>query len=193
VFPLDVQRTPVDFLAADGHKWLLGPEGAGLFYVRNEHLDRLRPVGIGWHSVEHSREFHRIELKLKPSASRFEGGSPNAVGFIGLAESLATLLRYGPEQISRRVLELTDFACEKFRELGCRVVSDRSTWAKSGIVAVEVPGADPTALRQRCLEAGVVVSVRAGRLRISPHAYNGEEDIERLMDVLRFALGQKGK
>ncbi len=95
VFPLDVQATPVDFLAADGHKWMLGPEGAGLFYLRREHLDRLRPIGVGWHSVVHAADYNRIELELKPSAARYEGGSQNMVGFIGLAESLELLLEFG--------------------------------------------------------------------------------------------------
>jgi selenocysteine lyase/cysteine desulfurase len=65
VFPLDVSATPIDFLAADGHKWLLGPEGAGIFYLRPEHLGRLRPIGLGWHSVVHASDYTRIELALK--------------------------------------------------------------------------------------------------------------------------------
>ena len=87
-FPLDVSRTPLDFLAADGHKWLLGPEGAGLFYLRREHLDRLRPLGVGWHSVVQAADYNRIALELKPTAARYEGGSQNMAGFIALAESL---------------------------------------------------------------------------------------------------------
>ena len=83
-FPLDVKKTPVDFLAADGHKWLLGPEGAGVLFVRREHLDLLRPLGVGWKSVVHSHDFTRIELVLKDAAERYEGGSPNTAGFIGL-------------------------------------------------------------------------------------------------------------
>lgn len=188
VFPLNVEHEPVDFLAADGHKWLLGPEGAGVFYVRREHLDRLRPIGVGWHSVVHAQDFSRIALELKPSAARFEGGSHNAVGFIGLGESLRLLLEYGVARVAERVLHLTDIACERLKSLGASIVSDRSAKAKSGIVAFEVPGVDPVMLKERCRQAGVVVSVRAGRLRISPHAYNNEEDLDRLCEVIKSSL-----
>lgn len=188
VFPIDVEREPIDFLAADGHKWLLGPEGAGIFYVRREHLERLRPVGVGWHSVVHAHDFSRIALELKPSAARFEGGSHNAVGFIGLAESLRLLLDFGVERIAERVLELTDFATERLKALGAQIASDRSAAAKSGILAFHIPGVDPAVLKERCRQSGVVVSVRAGRLRISPHAYNSEEDIDRLCSVIKSSL-----
>src|SRR5262249_9043598 len=84
VFPLDVQAAGVDALAADGHKWLLGPEGAGLLYVKQTWLDRLRPLMIGWNSVAR-RDFHTVQWEPKPSAARYEGGSANLSGFIGLA------------------------------------------------------------------------------------------------------------
>ncbi len=185
VFPINVKEIPVDFLAADGHKWLLGPEGAGIFYVRKEHLDRMKPIGIGWQSVVHAHDFHRIELNLKPSAERFEGGSHNSVGMIGLGESLSLLTRLEPARIALRVLELTDYACEGLTGLGARIISNRSPGLKSGIVAFELPGVDPHEIKQRCYEAGIVLSVRGGRLRISPHAYNNEEDVDRLLGVLR--------
>jgi selenocysteine lyase/cysteine desulfurase len=182
VLPLDVSATGVDFLAADGHKWLLGPEGAGLFYVRREHLDRIRPTGVGWHSVPH--DFSHIELVWRDTAARFEGGSQNMVGMIGLLESLKLLSGYGPEAISRRIFEITDLACRRLAGCGAVVASDRSPEHKSGIVSFELPGRDSAALRRRCLERGVVLSFRGGRLRISPHAYNDEEDVERLIAAL---------
>jgi selenocysteine lyase/cysteine desulfurase len=187
VVPLDVRRTPVDFLAADGHKWLLGPEGAGVFFSRKEHLRRLRPLGLGWHSVTHDHDFARIELAVKPSCARYEGGSQNMAGAIALKASVELLARFGPESICRRIFELTDLACRRLEAIGARVRSDRSPEHKSGIVIFDLPGRDPHALRKRCLERGVVLSCRAGGLRISPHAYNDSSDIDRLIDALQDA------
>lgn len=184
VFPLDVRRTPIDFLAADGHKWLLGPEGAGIFYLRREHLDLLRPLGIGWNSVVHEHDFTRIELDFKGTAERYEGGTMNAAGFIGLGGSLELLLRYGQEAIGRRVLQITDLACRRLAAAGAAIESCREPEHASGIVSVRVPGRDPDALRKQLLQRGVVVSCRAGRLRISPHAYNDESDVERLVEAV---------
>ncbi len=184
VFPLDVGATGVDFLAADGHKWLLGPEGAGVFFMRREHLERLRPLGVGWNSVVQASDFNHIELDFKPSAERYEGGSPNTAGLIGLGESLKLLGQFGFPAIAGRVLELTDLACTRLGQIGATILSDRRGEHRSGIVSFELPGRDPQEIRQQCFEHSVVVSCRAGRLRISPHAYNDEADIERLIDVL---------
>lgn len=184
VFPLDVSQTPLDFLAADGHKWMLGPEGAGMMYVRREHLDRLRPLGVGWHSVSQAQDFTHVELNLKPSAERYEGGSQNMVGMIGFGASLDLLLELGVDDIARRLLEVTDSICERLASIGCRVHSRREEECRSGIVSIEVPDADPVAVRRHCLDRGVVLSCRAGRLRISPHAYTNEEDIARLTEAV---------
>ena len=168
VFPLDVRRTPIDFLAADGHKWLLGPEGAGIFYIRREHLDRLRPIGVGWNSVAHDRDFTRIELNYKNTAERYEGGSMNMAGFIGLNASLELLLRHGQEAIGRRVLEVTDLACERLAAAGAVVESDRTPPHASGIVSFHVPGRDPTELRKRLLEHNVVVQLQGRAVADQP-------------------------
>ena len=184
VFPLDVRRTPVDFLAADGHKWLLGPEGAGVFFTRREHLDLLRPVGVGWNSVRNELDFSHIELVFKDSAARYEGGSQNVAGLSGLAASLELLDRFGTTALSRRIVEITDLACRRLTEIGATILSDRSPAHRSGIVSFELPGRDPQTLRQQCREKDVVLSCRAGRLRISPHAYNTPEDVERLIEAL---------
>jgi selenocysteine lyase/cysteine desulfurase len=184
VFPLDVRRTPVDFLAADGHKWMLGPEGAGVFFTRREHLDRLRPVGVGWNSVRNGHDFSRIELVFKDTAARYEGGSQNVGGLLALAASLELLNGIGAPAIARRVLEVTDLACERLQTIGAKIISDRSAEHRSGIVSFEMPGRDPIALRRQCFDRKVIVSCRGGRLRISPHAYNNEDDVERLIETL---------
>jgi selenocysteine lyase/cysteine desulfurase len=184
VFPIDVKATPIDFLAADGHKWLLGPEGAGLFYLRREHLELLRPIGVGWHSVQHASDYSRIELALKASAERYEGGTQNMVGFLGLADSLEMLLGYTQPAIARRVLDITDLACERLRQAGALVASPREGDHRSGIVSFELPDQDALAVKRRCLAAGVVLSARGGKLRIAPHAYANLDDIDRLIDSL---------
>lgn len=185
VFPLDVRQTPVDFLAADGHKWLLGPEGAGVFYTRREHLNLLRPVGVGWNSVRNSLDFSTIDFTLKDTAERYEGGSPNIAGLVALGASVDLLSKFGTPALSQRILELTDLACQRLEEVGGVILSDRSETHKSGIVSFELPGRDANDLRRQCFAQKVLVSCRAGRLRISPHAYNNTDDIERLVDVLR--------
>jgi cysteine desulfurase / selenocysteine lyase len=185
VFPINVKEIPVDFIAADGHKWMLGPEGAGIFYIRREHLDLLRPVGVGWSSVKHDHDFNRIELDLKPTAARYEGGSQNMAGLIALGASLGLLAQFSAHSLAARVLEITDLACRRLEELGAVILSDRmSDNNKSGIVLFELPGRDPQAVRRACLEKGVILSCRAGRLRISPHAYNDESDVDRLIEAI---------
>jgi len=183
-FPLDVEKMPIDFLAADGHKWMLGPEGAGIVYIRRRHLDRLRPLGVGWHSVVHVSDYTRIELNLRPSAARYEGGSQNMVGMLGLGASLDLLLELGGEAIAAAIFDVTDRACERLEQIGATIVSDRRPEHRSGIVAFELSGRDPLAVKKHCLAQHVVLSCRAGRLRISPHAYNNEEDVERLVEAL---------
>jgi selenocysteine lyase/cysteine desulfurase len=189
VFPIHVQRLGLDFLAADGHKWLLGPEGAGIFYVRREHLTRLRPLSVGWNSVVGAHDFGRIDLDLRPDAARYEGGSRNMAGLAALGASLDLLagLGLGPDHsaLADRVLELTDDAAAGLEAIGAVVKSCRAPARRSGILVFELPGRDPVEVRRRCLQAGVVLSVRGGNLRISPHAYNDDDDLGRLLDVLR--------
>ncbi len=184
VFPLDVERTPIDFLAADGHKWLLGPEGAGLFYLRREHLDLLRPINLGWHSVAHSSDYTRIELNLRASAARYEGGTWNMPGILGLGGSLELLLEHGASAIGARILQVTDQICERLTRLGATIASDRNPRHASGIISFTLPGVDPNTVRRQCLDRGVVLNNRAGKIRVSAHAYNDEADAERLIASL---------
>jgi selenocysteine lyase/cysteine desulfurase len=184
VLPLDLDRTPVDFLAADGHKWLLGPEGAGVLYVRRELVDLLHPVGIGWNSVVGARDFTRLDFTLKPHAGRWESGSYNVAGITTLGASLELLLQVGIFALEARVREVTDYLCARVPS-GFEVFSSRAPGEWSGIVSLAAPGRDLRELVRRCRERGVVINRRAGRLRISPHAYNTTEEIDTLLAILR--------
>lgn len=188
VFPLDVRATNIDFFAADGHKWLLGPEGAGLLYVRRGLLENLSLRNVGWHSVAHAHDYSRVELVLRPEAARFEGGSQNIVGFLGFGGSLALLQNCGVSPtrspVAECVLAITEYARSRLAERKAVLYGPSEPDHRSGIVSFELPGRDPLAEKRRLLDAGVVVSSRAGKLRISPHAYNSREEIDRLIEAI---------
>ena len=184
VFPLDVSQVDVDCLAADGHKWMLGPEGAGIAFVRASCLDRLETHNVGWNSVAHSHDFSHIELKFKDSAERFEGGTLNMGGFIALGTSLQLLLELGIDNVSATILDFTDQLAELLRQRGAEIVSPWLAEQRSGIVSCVFAGHDPMAIRNHCLEHSVAMNCRGGRLRISAHAYNDQQDLERLATAL---------
>ena len=181
---LNVKGSGVHFLSADGHKWLLGPEGAAVFYVSKEALEELDLVWCGWMSVEAPEEFERHDQPLKPSAKRFEPGTRNNAGIVGLGESIKLLLEVGMEEVERRVLYLTDLLVEGLKEKGHRVISPRGEREKSGIVSFVPQRADPRKVYKSLKALGVLVSLRGGAIRVSPHFYNSEEDIEALLDAL---------
>ncbi|MBN2293587.1 MAG: aminotransferase class V-fold PLP-dependent enzyme [Pirellulales bacterium] len=195
VFELDVKKTPIDFACADSHKWMLGPEGAGVFFIRREHLDKLRPCAIGWRSVERPSEFTDLGQPLRKMASRYEGGTQCMGALAAMGASIDLLQSFGTAAISQRVIELSDYACERLSSIGAEIKTPRDVFGsdassqydtnKSGIVVFQFPDQDTEALKQRCIEQGVAVSCRAGNLRASMHAYNNEQDIERLIEVLK--------
>jgi len=182
VLPLDLQALPVDFAVADGHKWLCGPEGAGIMYIASSQIPRLRPLEPGWNSVSHRTEWDNLAWVPDASARRFEGGSQNTIGIAALGASLDLLTAVGIEKIWQRVESLTDFAAARLLEKDMRIVSDRSAAQKSGILTFAHPSRSPQDIVHAAREAGVVVSgPRGGGVRLSPHAWNQEEDIERLL------------
>ncbi|HEU5155879.1 MAG TPA: aminotransferase class V-fold PLP-dependent enzyme [Streptosporangiaceae bacterium] len=181
VIPASIEEWGVDFAMADGHKWLLGPAGSGLLYVRDPHLHMLRLLEPGWHSVRNLEDWGSLKFDADDTARRLEGGMLNAGGLLGLAASLSLLQTASVEAIWRHVDRLCEHASERLRECGANVLSDRSPEGRSGIVTFTLAGisADAAALALR--SAGVACSARGGGLRISPHGYNTEEDIEHLV------------
>ena len=188
VFPLDLRQIPVDFLAADGHKWLLGPEGAGVAMIRKQHLDRLHCMPVGWNSVRTAHQFGEPKLDLKPNASRFEVGTQNMVGMRALRQSLAIFLaviaEHGEAAIAERVLGLTERLDTELRRVGATTSVSPARDHRSGIVTFDLPGVPPTRFRQLAAQRQVAVSCRGIGVRASIHAYNDESDIARLIDVI---------
>jgi cysteine desulfurase/selenocysteine lyase len=164
--------------------------------VRHEHLALLRPLMVGWNSVVQGSDYTRIELNLRDEAARYEGGSQNMAGFIGLGASLdlLTSLGVGPKTlpVAEQVLAITDYACQRLLELGATLHAPRESDHRSGIVTFNLPGHDANTIRKRLEAKKIIVRCRAGGVRISPHGYATLEEVDRLIDELR-AMGQASK
>jgi len=188
VTPMDVASAGIDFLAADGHKWLLGPEGAGVFYCRAELTDRLTPAVVGWLNMVNAEDYLAYRYEFAADARRFEPGTWNVPGVLAMGASLELLLATGIEAVWREVEALTARAAAGVSDKGYRVVSPREVEGeRSGIVIFEKPGADAGEHRRIVNElekAGVVIALRNGRLRVSPHAYNTAAEIDRMVAAL---------
>jgi selenocysteine lyase/cysteine desulfurase len=185
---IDVERALVDVAVASAHKWLLGPEGIGLLYVSDRVVETLRPARSGWRSVRDIFAWKDLDLTWGEGAKRFESGSLNVYGIVALGGSLEILLEAGAA-IEPRVLALTERAARGFADLGFAVVSSRRPGETSGIVtAVPPDGHDAADLAKRLNARDVVVAARAGRLRIAPHFYNTEGEVDRCLATLKAVV-----
>lgn len=189
MYPLNLDKTPIDFLAADGHKWLLGPEGVGVAMIRRKHFDRLRSLNVGWASVKNPSNYNKPELVLSDDATRFESGSPNMVGIGALAASMDLFVQiqnaHGADAIGQRVLSLASILREKLIASGAITAIDGLPENQSGIVNFQVPGIQPAEFREQALNENVVLSCRGDGVRAAVHAYNNEDDIDRLIACVR--------
>ncbi|HEX9205537.1 MAG TPA: aminotransferase class V-fold PLP-dependent enzyme, partial [Candidatus Deferrimicrobiaceae bacterium] len=183
--PMDVKAFGVDALSADGHKWLLSPEGIGGFYISRDVMEMVEPVILGWHSVRNRFDFENYDFRLSPDARRFEPGSLNTVGLAAFNASLDLLLSVGVDRVWERIRRLTGRVLEKAREEGYEVVTPDHPEERSGIVTFRVPGADNASLWKALLARRAVCSHRAGGIRVSPHFYNTPEEIDRLFSLIR--------
>jgi selenocysteine lyase/cysteine desulfurase len=183
VSPLDVRACQIDFLSCGGPKWLMGPKGQGFLYCRRELLDQLVPPFAGCLSVVGWEDWRDYNLTFLPDASRFELGTRNGVGQVGLLAAVRFLMEIGIPAIERWTLHLTDLLIEDLRRRGCDIASNLDPKRRSAIVSFSVPG-DAEETFQRLADAKIVVSKREQYIRVSPHCYNTEEEIARVGEVL---------
>lgn len=185
VLPVDVKAMNIDFLSADGHKWLLGPEGAGIFYCRRELIAKTEPLTVGWMNVINDQDYGNYDYTLKSDARRFECGTYNVPGLLALKAAVELLTELGVDAVAARLRHLTDHLISRLGEKGYQVVSPRRESQWSGIVAFVSPSHDQkqivTTLRK---QHQVEIALREGRLRCSPHFYNTQEQLDRLVDLL---------
>jgi cysteine desulfurase / selenocysteine lyase len=169
---------------ASAHKWLLGPEGIGLLYISDRVLDRLRPTRAGWRSMRHQLGWTDFRVDYNEGAQRFESGTLNAYGITALGASLEILLEAGANEIEPRLLALAERAATGLAERGWRVISSRRPGETSGIVTAVHPHRNSDQVVDELARRGVAVAARAGRFRVSPHFYNTEEEIDRMLAEL---------
>jgi cysteine desulfurase/selenocysteine lyase len=189
VIPIDVRQAKVSFLAADGHKWLCGPEGATVFYVAAEHREKLEVMEHGWTNVERQGRFIDCGLELLPDARRFEAGSLNTNGIYGLRAAIELLLEVGIDTIRDRVLTLANRLADGLAREGFVIGSPRPI--ASGIVGATPPDVESRSIlwyHRKLEEAQIVCSPREGMLRFSPHFYNDENEVDRVLEVVRFTM-----
>jgi selenocysteine lyase/cysteine desulfurase len=185
VHPIDVRAMNIDFLSAGAHKWLVGPEGVGIFYCKRELIGHLRPVEVGYMSMRHGYDTVEARVDLHDDARRFDSGVYNLAGICALGASLNLLLEAGIEQVQVRVKHLTDTLVDGLRSKGWRVHSPRTATEWSGIVAFSSERHESDAVRKHLREEfKIIVATRLGRLRASPHFYNSPDEIRQLIDAL---------
>lgn len=188
IVPFDIVRCQADFVAADGHKWLLGPEGLGLFYCRPALRERLRLHQYGWHMVEAVGDYTAPDWRPASSARRFECGSPNMLAIHTWETSLALIEQTGVEQILSYILRLNEYAIEKASEIGLKTTFRYDLETRgSGIVTFALERADPPTVWRKLLAQRIVTAPRGGGIRFSPHLHNTERQIDRALAALHAA------
>lgn len=185
VLPMHMGSLGVDAVVADGHKWLLGPEGAGLMATTPSLRENLQPVISGWRNVALPPRDHFLQrLEHLKDGRRFEAGAANDIGVAGLAAGLDIISAIEVENIQARVEILTRLLTRILISHGWDVFSPGSGHPIAGIVAARHPTVSPDDARRRLEERSVVVSVRQGNVRFSPHFYTTRGELEALDRIL---------
>lgn len=186
-FPTTVEH--VDFLAADAHKWLLGPCGAGIFYVRKELQEKLTPPVYGWHNVRNPNFVAQEQIVFRSGALKYEAGTENLLGVVGLIAAIELALELGIENIAAELLRKRDWLVPELQERGFTVLNADAKPNAGSITSCFHPEKDMAALYKKLSEAGVIASLRMDRqgknyIRFSPHFYNTDAELKRAVELL---------
>ncbi|MEK7408061.1 MAG: aminotransferase class V-fold PLP-dependent enzyme [Acidobacteriota bacterium] len=183
-FPLDVRDARIDALAADGHKWLLGPEGCAVLYVRQDVQEAVAPIELGWTNFARWEDYANRDLALRADAGRYECGTLNTAGCFGLRAAIEFLIEVGIDRIAPHVQALGDQVAEGAAAKGYELLGTRTPATGAGIVSFRKPGLDVRAVVSQLKAKGIVAAARQGWVRVSPHFYISPEDIQRLITEL---------
>ena len=185
----DVQACHADFVVADGHKWMLGPEGVALFYVRANLRDQLKLHEFGWHMLEHPGEYQRKQWQIASTAKRFECGSPNMLGIHALHASLSLLLEIGISYVEAELIERSCYLIELIHSAPeLRLLTRETPDRISGIVTFAHTAVGPDTLHKKLMQAGVICAARGEGIRFSPHFYTPLPQLAQAVKLARLTL-----
>jgi len=183
-FPIDVASARIHALAADGHKWLLGPEGCGILYVRKDLQDSIEPVEFGWTNVAKYSDYASRDMTLRPDAGRYECGTLNTIGCYGLRAAIELILAVGVGRIAPQVQALGDQIASGAVSKGYELLGTRTASTGAGIVTFRKEGVDSRYVVSQLKDRGIVAAPRQGWVRASPHFYISPDDIGQAIEAL---------
>ena len=183
-FPLNVNRARIHALSADGHKWLLGPEGCGILYIRKDFQDSVEPTEFGWTNVARFADYSSRDMALRQDAGRYECGTLNTIGCFGLRAAFELLLEIGVENVAPAVTALTRQIAEGAARKGYEILGGRRSGTESGIITIRKDSVDPRLAVRHLREEGIIAAPRVGWVRLSPHFYVSPAEIEKMIDLL---------
>ena len=183
VLPLDVKKDHIDFLSADGHKWMLSVEGLGGFYISKNVVDRIRPTTMGWGNVVNAENFMDYDFTLQKDAKKFEEGTPNTISIHAFGAALGLLLEAGIDNIEKRVISLGNYIIAELNQRNIKIYSSTLLNERSGNISF-ILDKDVSKLYSFMLENKVKLTVRDGLVRFSPHFYNNEDEVLQVFDIL---------
>lgn len=194
IVPIDVHETDVDLLVTGVLKWLCGGQGIAFLYCKQELIDQMKPLVVGWFGVQDQFDFDRTQLRLRDDARRFETGTLPLPQAWTASGGLEIATEVGIEGIRARNQELTRRVIEAADDIGLDVLTPREDEKRGGLVRVRIPGGrgKAEAVLHRLFERDVVLDSRADCLRISPHFFNNEADVDRCFEELKSAVGDLG-
>lgn len=183
--PFHCDNWHIDFAMADGHKWMLGPEGLGFFFVRQQFIESLNLYQYGWHMVEHAGNYDLKEWQAAKNAKRFECGSPNILAAHALEASLSLLNKVGLDKVQHAIEENHEYLHQKLVALGAEILSPDKNQQRAGIVTFRIPGHDSADLYKALMAEKVICANRGGGVRFSPHFHTTQEVMDTAIEKLK--------
>ena len=186
---MDVQACGIDFLAADGHKWLLAPEGIAVFYCREKVRESLQLSQQGWHMVDEPYQFNRDQWQASKAATRFEAGSPNTLGQAALHASVGLLQDVGMQAVEAYITANSLSLSEGLVDIpGLELVRPFDTQRVSGIVSFRIPDKGPAEVHRALQQRQLICAIRGDAIRLSPHFYQAGKPLQEILTVIEDTI-----